>query len=170
MTRCFETINLNKTSVAKLTCLFLRKKWQHYIWPWPGIPILWISLRHTYLSLTQPPWDILTLSSPSQPGVHLPCLQPAWGTLILSSASLGYTYLVFSQPGVHLPCLQPAWSTLTLSSASLGYTYIVFSQPTLHLPCLNIACLGHLPCLNPASLEHTYLVLTQPAWSIRILS
>ncbi len=25
MTRCFEIINLNKTSSAKLTCLFLRK-------------------------------------------------------------------------------------------------------------------------------------------------
>ncbi len=35
MTRCFETINLNKTSAAKLTCLFLRK-WPQYSWPWPG--------------------------------------------------------------------------------------------------------------------------------------
>ncbi len=43
MARCFETIHLNKTSAAKLTCLFLRK-WPHYTWPWPGFPALssWI--------------------------------------------------------------------------------------------------------------------------------
>ncbi len=41
MSRCFETINLNKTSAAKLTCLFPRK-WLLYTWPWPGFPVLCI--------------------------------------------------------------------------------------------------------------------------------
>ncbi len=40
MARSLETINLNKTSAAKLTKLFL-SKWRHLNWPWPGFPALY---------------------------------------------------------------------------------------------------------------------------------
>ncbi len=145
MTSCFETMNLNKTSTAKLTCLFLRK-WPHHTWhpslDWKRLFYMHVSgiLSSSFRGLENA-WNLLKRWE--KPGILTQNLKTNWNWQIL--------------------CFQASLFKMSFTKIILIYFFVISTLLTQNtdskpnLPWISLLLSGN-------NLENTWNFLSQKKW------